>query len=281
MLAWGNQCIEESGAARASSAGAWGRQCLGQPELAWGSQRLPGAANAASRQQGAPLQSIAFAIHILAIGEAGKVRVQQLRQTLGQNLKDNEADQDKVGFIIVDFGSTSEHEGDTVDSIIKAQAQALDNGFLKYFCTEPLEHFHHCVCKNTSLNIACKLQYDFVVSLDADGFTGLRGGMWLLERVNDAMRSKQKLVGTWQFGKQGDGTCGRIGLQPAVWRKFGFFHESLQQPSYHDFDIVKRIMPHHGVEVLHLKDAKFNKHIPNSKAITSSYFFVLPSAVCR
>ncbi len=67
----------------------------------------------------------------------------------------------------VDFGSTSEHEGDTVDSIIKAQSQALDNGFLKYFCMEPLEHFHHCVCKNTSLNIACKLQYDCVVSLDA------------------------------------------------------------------------------------------------------------------
>ena len=172
----------------------------------------------------------------------------------------------------VDFGSTSEHEGDTVDSIIKAQAQALDNGFLKYFCTEPLEHFHHCVCKNTSLNIACKLQYDFVVSLDADGFTGLRGGMWLLERVNDAMRSKQKLVGTWQFLRHVDGTFGRIGLQPAVWRKFVYLDESLQQASYHDFDIVKWIMPHHGVEVLHLKDAKFNKHIPNSKEITFSSF---------
>ncbi len=125
VLPWGSQCIEQSGAASASSAGAWGRQCLGQPELAWGSQRLPGAANAASRQQGAPLQSIAFAIHILAIGEAGKVRVQQLRQTLGQNLKNNAADQEKVGFIIVDFGSTSEHYGDTIDSIIKAQAQVL------------------------------------------------------------------------------------------------------------------------------------------------------------
>ena len=125
VLAWGSQCIEQSGAASASSAGAWGRQCLGQPELAWGSQRLPGAANAASRQQGAPLQSIAFAIHILAKGEAGKVRVQQLRQTLGQNLKNNAADQEKVGFIIVDFGSTSEHYGDTIDSIIKAQAQVL------------------------------------------------------------------------------------------------------------------------------------------------------------
>ena len=29
-------------------------------------------------------------------------------------------------------------------------------------------------------------------------------------------------------------------------------------------------MPHHGVEVLHLKDARCNKHTPNSKAITSS-----------
>ena len=75
---------------------------------AWGSQRLPGAATTclgqpmpASRQQAAPLQSIAFAIHILAKGEAGNVRIQQLRQTLGQNLGDNEADQDKVGFSIV------------------------------------------------------------------------------------------------------------------------------------------------------------------------------------
>ena len=132
--AWGSQCLP--GAASASSS-------LGQPvpaqpvpgaasANAWGSQSLPGAASAclgqpmpASRQQGAPLQSIAFAIHILAKGEAGKVRVQQLRQTLGQNLKDNAADQEKVGFIIVDFGSTSEHYGDTIDSIIKAQAQAL------------------------------------------------------------------------------------------------------------------------------------------------------------
>ena len=223
--AWGSQCLP--GAASASSS-------LGQPvpaqpvpgaasANAWGSQSLPGAASAclgqpmpASRQQGAPLQSIAFAIHILAKGEAGNVRVQQLRQTLGQNLKDNEADQDKVGFIIVDFGSTSEHDGDTVDSIIKAQAQALANGFLKYFRTQPLEHFHHCLCKNTSLNIACKLQYDFVVSLDADGFTGPSGGKWLLDKVNEAMRSQQKLVGTWQFsGKHGDGAYGQIGLQPA------------------------------------------------------------------
>ena len=42
VLAWGSQCIEQSGAASASSASAWGSQCLGQPELAWGSQRLPG-----------------------------------------------------------------------------------------------------------------------------------------------------------------------------------------------------------------------------------------------
>ena len=32
------------------------------------------------------------------------------------------------------------------------------------------------------------------------------------------------------------------------------------------------MMPHHGVEVLQLKDAKFNKHIPNDKDITSSVF---------
>ena len=51
-----------------------------------------------------------------------------------------------------------------------------------------------------------------------------------------------------------------------------FFDESLQQASFHDFDIVKRLMPYHDVEVLHLKDAKFNKHIPNSKEITSSSF---------
>ena len=250
---------------------------------AWGSQSLPAAATTclgqpmpASRQQAAPLQSIAFAIHILAKGEAGKVWVQQLRQTLRQNLKDNELDQNKVGFIVVDFGSSSEHEGDTVDSIIKEQAQALDNGFLKYFCTQPLEHFHHCVCKNTSLNIACKLQYDFVVSLDADGFTGPRGGVWLLDQVNGAMRSKQKLVGTWQFGKHGDGAYGRIGLQPSVWRKFGFFDESLEQASCHDRDIVTRLMPHHKVEVLQLKDTKFNRHIPNSKDITSSAFLSYP-----
>ena len=165
--AWGSQCLP--GAASASSS-------LGQPvpaqpvpgaasANAWGSQSLPGAASAclgqpmpASRQQGAPLQSTAFAIHILAVGEASKVRVQQLRHTLGPTLNDNKADQDKVGGLIVNFGSTSEHDGDTVDSITKAQAQAFANGFLKHFRTQPLEHFHRCLCRNTSLNIPCKLQ---------------------------------------------------------------------------------------------------------------------------
>ena len=165
--ACGSQCLP-------GAASAW--SSLGQPvpalpvpgaasANAWGSQRLPAAASAclgqpmpASRQQGAPLQSTAFAIHILAVGEAGKVRVQQLRHTLGQTLNDNTADQDKVGGVIVDFGSTSEHDGDTVDSIIKAQAQAFANGFLKHFRTQPLEHFHRCLCRNTSLNIPCKLQ---------------------------------------------------------------------------------------------------------------------------
>ena len=165
--AWGSQCLPGTASASSSLA----QPVPAQPvpgaasASACGSQSLRGAASAclgqpmpASRQQGAPLQSIAFAIHILAKGEAGKVRVQQLRQTLGQNLKDNEADQDKVGFIIVDFGSTSERDGDTVDSIIKAQEQALANGFLKHFRTQPLEHFHRCLCRNTSLNIPCKLQ---------------------------------------------------------------------------------------------------------------------------
>ncbi len=140
----------------------------------------------------APL-SIAFAVHILALGVPGEKRIEQLRSCLKQNLDQNREDKAFVAFVIVDFGSTAEVKNpdgsvSTVESLILENAADLEEGYLFYMKVEPaLQKFHCSYCKNTSCRMAVRLGYDFVVSLDCDGYTGPRGGRWLLSMVSAAL----------------------------------------------------------------------------------------------
>ncbi len=70
----------------------------------------------------APL-SLAFAVHVLARGAPGVIRIEQLKETLGANLAANAEDREFVAFVLFYCGSDAvlrrDDGGDnTIESIV-------------------------------------------------------------------------------------------------------------------------------------------------------------------
>jgi hypothetical protein len=63
--------------------------------------------------------------------------------------------------------------------------------------------------------------------------------------------------------------------------KFGYFDEDLRQAGTHDREIVERLMPHHDIERLHLRDPCYNKHIPNPKDGFTTSVDMTHQQMCR
>lgn len=102
-----------------------------------------------------------------------KNRIHQIRQTLKQNLDDNRLHRDFVEFVLVDFGS----KDGLRDWVFNNFSVELASGYLKYYYTENLPHWHASVAKNTAHLCASG---DILVNLDCDNFTGLWGGVMVI-----------------------------------------------------------------------------------------------------
>ena len=105
-----------------------------------------------------------------------KNRLHQIRQTLPQNLKDNQDAKDVIEFVLVDLGST-----DGLHEWVKGTfADEMAAGYLKYYYTEELPLWHTSIAKNTAHIYANNL---IVVNLDCDNFTGKDGGLFVIDNM--------------------------------------------------------------------------------------------------
>lgn len=182
-------------------------------------------------------------------------RFWQIKDTLLQNLNDNKIDKDYIDFILVDFNS----QDGLKDFVLTNFQQELKVGYLKYYFTRELKYWDSQIAKNTSHRLSSN---DIIVNLDADNFTGYRGGKFLLDKYKLNNRNIFIHQGQGIFGK---GNSGRISCYKEDFMKLGGYNQDFYGTGAEDEDLINRLVAY-GVKRLNEPNENYNKAIKNSKA---------------
>ena len=185
-----------------------------------------------------------------------KNRFDFLKQTLRQNLEDNREDQDKIEFVVVDFGSDEDVSGWFVANF----QEDLAAGYLRIFQAKGLTDWHASIAKNT---VHAQARGAIWINLDCDNFTGTRGG----KHIIDAYEASDSNLVYWQYSKKKlDGTFGRIGMTRDVFEQLGGYDESFLPMGYQDGDLKDRAVAL-GCELRHDRNQAYNQAIKNEKFV--------------
>jgi hypothetical protein len=181
-------------------------------------------------------------------------RYWQIKDTLAQNLKNNWINRNRVEFILVDFNSTD----GLFEYIIQNFRKELKCGFLKYYICFTEKYWHAPKCKNTS---HCLGNYDILVNLDCDNYTGPNGGMFIINKFEALPRNSIIHQGEKCYKK---GNTGRICYYKEDFLNIGGYNQKMLAMSVQDTDIIKRLEMN-GSTKIHINDKKYNNTIPNDK----------------
>jgi glycosyltransferase involved in cell wall biosynthesis len=189
-----------------------------------------------------------------------KNRRWQLEKTLPKNLADNRRLKNKIEFIVVDFDSR-----DGLGEWIKKDfARELKEGYLKYYHTSGLPHWHMSVAKNTAhLCATGKL----VTNLDGDNYTGKNGAQFIL---NCFRMHKSPIVLHQHSGDWLDGSCGRVSVERNLFACLGGYDETFAPMGFEDLDLMVRLWKI-GVRYVNVKNSHYNKAIRNTKEDSLAY----------
>ena len=143
-------------------------------------------------------------------------RTDQIKITLPKNLEDNRKDSAIIEFVLIDF-----NRDDELHNYIMEQFEPdLKSGYLKYFHTRELLYWNAAIAKNTSHYYATGR---VLVNLDGDNFTGVGGGLYVLDYFN-----KNPNMYLHQYSNiYHDGTFGRLAYTRDIFFKIGGHDESL------------------------------------------------------
>ena len=130
-----------------------------------------------------------------------KDRFWQISQTLPKNLKDNRMDKEHVEFVLIDFDPS---DPTLKNFIFDNFADDVASGYLKYYQTDKMPTWDCSFAKNTAHYYAAN---DVVVNLDADNYTGWRGGLYVAH-----MLAPNRKTFLWQYTGTPNGSYGRISL---------------------------------------------------------------------
>lgn len=180
-------------------------------------------------------------------------RNDQVMRTLPVNIADNAIDRVDVEFVLVDFNTD-----DALQQFVLDRFPAeLKCGYLRYYRTDALPHWHASVAKNTA---HARARGRIVVNLDGDNYTGPRGGRYI-------MRQFDRFDGLHQFRRanRGDsGTYGRIACYRTDFTRIGGYNEDLLPMSVQDWDLIRRLQSI-GVFVQRDDTETFCQAITNTK----------------
>lgn len=180
-------------------------------------------------------------------------RLNQIKETLPQNLRDNILFNEKIEFIVVDFATPG------LQQWIKSEfEEELRSGYLKYYYTEELRYWHASIAKNTAHLLA---NNDILVNLDCDNYTGYNGGWFVICQF---LKYGMNLVLHQESGDPFDGSFGRISICKKWFTAIGGYDENFEPTGYQDVDLMNRLKIS-GCHYIVMKDAEYNKAIYNTK----------------
>jgi len=183
-----------------------------------------------------------------------KNRLWQLEKTLPQNLEDNQHLKKFIEFVVIDFNS-----GDGLGDWIKKTFQyELREGYLKYYHTLQLPHWHMAIAKNTAHLCATG---KIVTNLDCDNYTGNNGAKFILDyfKMYQSAIVLHQHTGDWL-----DGSCGRISVNKDIFSYLGGYDETFEPMGFEDLDFLVRLW-RIGVKYVNVQNRKYNQAIINSK----------------
>jgi len=193
-------------------------------------------------------RKISFCMHV-------KNRLDQLKETLAQNLKDNRDHADLIEFVLVDFASNDY----TSEWVITNFQKELNSEYLRLYKVFDFPYWHASIAKNTSHHLG---EGDILVNLDCDNFTGFRGGKHLLDTfVNKNIQAVHQFCKEEWFS----GNYGRIAVRSEVFNNLGGYDESFYNMGYQDTDLLERIKLEYAGGLLEDSDKDYNKAIANDK----------------
>lgn len=183
-------------------------------------------------------------------------RLWQIQQTLPKNLKDNNAIQDRVEFVLVDFASPDGLQQWICDNF----QEELKSGYLKYYYVEEgMPEWHMSVAKNTAHQLG---KNEVLVNLDCDNFTGIKGGDYVA-RIFRKYGVDNTFLHMWT-GDWGDGTHGRMAVSKKNFRELGGYDEGLEPFGGDDRDFARRAKAM-GLKRVRRKEKKYLGAVFNEK----------------
>ena len=182
-----------------------------------------------------------------------KNRFHQVQHTLLKNLGDNRMYKHLIEFVLVDFGSKDGLQDWIKNNCIKY----IKEGYLKYYYTDELTHWHASIAKNTAHIYASN---SLLVNLDCDNFTGPNGGKYLIRQF---MKLGEGIVLHQFSGDFKDGSYGRIAVHRKYFMAIRGYDESFEPMAYQDLDLIKRLLKS-GLKYILIPDTRYNKAIRNT-----------------
>jgi len=162
-------------------------------------------------------------------------RISYIKKTLKKNLDDNYEDKENVCFILIDFNSNDKLEDYIKDNFKKY----IDSNYLKYIKKKRLIEYHMSIAKNSFINY---INTDIYSNLDADNFTGYRGGKHIIDVFNKYGRCLyHQFTGVWN-----DGSCGKISLLTKDYKKYKY-EVNLYPRNYDEISVIIHFIMNNGL----------------------------------
>ncbi len=154
-----------------------------------------------------------------------------------------------VEFVLADLGS----KDGLTEWVVSNFSKEIDEGYLRLIYTEGMPKFHMALAKNTAHAYSTG---EILTSLDADNFTGPRGGKFVYDcfKKHNFETILHQFSGSWR-----DGTCGRMSYNRKHFIGVGGYDEQLEPFGHDDLDILGRLKAKYSLKVSTGLDSIFRR----------------------
>lgn len=197
-----------------------------------------------------------------------KSRIDHLKQTLPQNLKDNE-DSPNAKFIVLGYD----------DAELVEYAKSFKDDRVVFYNHPTTENFHISHAKNMAARCAILEGADILITVDADNFTGKGFAKLIEQEFLSTTRNPwmfmcpdfsymQTLRGTTDW--PGRGFAGRLAIRAQDFIKAGGYCETFDTWRGEDMDLIARLT-RMGYEIRHIP-LQYLKAIPHSAEVRFKFY---------